>query len=436
MNLRRRQLLLSTLFGAGGLGLRALATGLPAWFLANPRRALGQLATCPGPDKAQYVIFNTSGDGDSINVSAPGTYEDPKIVHSPDPALAPKPLMLSGRPYQAGAPWSTLPQAVLDRMVFWHLMTNTSVHPMEPSVLRLMGATPDNEMFPSLLARQLAPCLGTIQRQPISVGALTPSETLAFAGAPLPVVPALALKATLTNPDGPLTRLQPLRDATLDRLSDLYKNGATKAQRRHIDALVTSQRSVRNIRQDLLGALSSIKDNGIGAQVTAAVALIAMNVSPVVAIHIPFGGDNHEDPGLQLETAQTISGVAVLAALMEQLGRAGLADRVTFLSLNVFGRTMGPGTEKGRAHNGNHQVSLAIGKPFRGGVIGAVAPVDEDYGATAIDSKTGAGVAGGDVGPIDTLAAFAQTTSAALGVDPKLITAPSGTGRVISAALA
>jgi hypothetical protein len=433
--LSRRDALMTTLFGAGCLGLRALATGLPVSFLSNPRRALAAPGPC-GPGNAQYVIFNTSGDGDSINTSAPGTYDDPMIVHSPDPALAPRPLTQNGQTHQAGAPWATLPQEVLDRTVFWHLMTGTSVHPDEPEVLKLMGATPAGEMFPSLLARQLAPCLGTVQQQPISVGALAPSESLIYAGAPLPVVPALALKATLTNPAGPLTDLQTLRDATLNRMYDLYKNQASRAQRQYIDALVTSQQSVRSIRQELLSALSSIRDNSAASQLTAAIALIQMNVSPVVSVHIPFGGDNHEDPGLVRETEETLSGVALLGSLMEQLARAGLTDKVTFLSLNVFGRSLGPGSDKGRSHNGNHQVSLAIGRPFRGGVVGAVVPVESDYGASPLDSKSGAGTAQGDVAAADTLAAFAQTASAAVGADPTLISSPRGTAKVIAAALA
>src|SRR5436190_20601391 len=199
MKLPRRRLMLSTVFGAGGLGLRALATGLPAAFLANPRRALADLAAC-APDRAQSIIFSTSGAGDSINTSVPGTYEDPMIVHSPDPALAPRPVMIREQMHTAGAPWATLPQPVLDRTVFWHVMTDTPVHSKQPDVLKLMGATPAREMLPSLLAQQLAPCLGTVQTQPITVGALTPSETLSYAGAALPVIPPLALRATLANP--------------------------------------------------------------------------------------------------------------------------------------------------------------------------------------------------------------------------------------------
>ncbi|MDP9148457.1 MAG: DUF1501 domain-containing protein [Myxococcota bacterium] len=434
----RRSALLSTVFGAGYVGLRALATGLPASFLLRPREALAAPSgpTCLAPDKAQYIIFHTSGAGDPINANVPGTYEDPMIAHSTDPGMAPKTLRMQGQPHTAATPWSTLPQNVLDRTVFWHLMTNTPVHPKEPQVLELMGATQAGEMLPSLLARQLAPCLGTIQQQPISVGALSPSEALSYGGATLPVVPALALKATLTNPAGPLTTLQPLRDQTLNQIYDVYKNGASPAQRVYIDSLVTSQQQVRSISQSLLNSLASIKDNSASSQVLAAIALIQMNVSPVISIHIPFGGDNHRDIGLAAEAAQTISGVATIASLMQQLASAGIQDKVTFMSLNVFGRTLGPSNTDGRQHNGNHQVSIAIGKPLRGGVVGGVGPVGADYGALPVDSKTGASNAGGDILAVDTLAAFGKTMLSAIGGDPTTIGSPGGTAQVVAATLA
>ena len=77
------------------VGLRALATGLPPSFLLNPRRALADGTACGASGQAQYVIFNTSGQGDPLNASVPGTYDDPKIVHSPDPAMAPTPLTIA-----------------------------------------------------------------------------------------------------------------------------------------------------------------------------------------------------------------------------------------------------------------------------------------------------------------------------------------------------
>jgi hypothetical protein len=434
----RREGIMSMLFGGGLLGLRAIATGLPASFLLNPRRALAATPTpsCGANTKAQYIILNTSGNGDPINASVPGTYEDPNIAHSLDPAMAPTSLTLQGQSTMAAAPWATLPQNVLDRTCFWHLMTNTPVHPKEPDVLKLMGTTAAGEMLPSLLAKQLAPCLGTIQAQPISLGATTPSEGLSFGGAPLPIIPPLALKATLTSAAGPLTNLQPLRDQTLNQLYDLYRNGASPAQRAYIDSLVTSQTQVRNINQSLLDMLSSISDSTASSQILAAVTLIQMKVTPVISIHIPFGGDNHRDIGLAAETAQTVAGVATIAALMQQLASAGLSDQVTLMSLNVFGRTIGPANTDGRQHNPNHQVSITIGKSFKGGVIGGVAPLAGDYGAMAIDSKSGLASASGDVQPVATLASFGQTMLTAVGVAPSIISSDISSGTVIAGALA
>lgn len=437
MRITRRQTLMSALFGAGYVGLRALATGLPASFLVSPRRALADVgASCAARDKAQYVILATSGSGDPINANVPGTYDDPGIFHSADPSMAKTMLTIGGQKTYAAAPWATLPASVLDRTCFFHLMTNTPVHPKEPDVLKLMGATYQSEMLPSILAKQLAPCLGTVQAQPITIGATSPSEGLVYDGQALPIIPPLSLKSTLASPAGPLTDLQGLRDQTLAQLYDLYKNGASQAQRAYIDALVTSQTQVRSINQSLLDALSSIADNGVASQITAALTLVQMKVTPVVAIHIPFGGDNHHDAGLATETAQTVSGVAAIGSLMAQLGSLGLADQVSFLSLNVFGRTLGAASTNGRQHNGNHQVSIAIGKPWRGGVIGGVGPVAGDYGALAIDSKSGRGVAGGDIAAVDTLASFGKTALAAVGVDAATIGQAITAGQVIGAALA
>jgi len=250
-----------------------------------------------------------------------------------------------------------------------------------------------------------------------------------------PIVPPTALKATLANPTGPLTQLQPLRDQTLNSLYDLYKNAASPAQKQYVDSLVTSQRQVRNLKQSMLNALSSIKDNSAGSQILAAITLIQMQVAPVISIHIPFGGDNHRDIGLTAEATQTVSGVATIASLMAQLATAGLSDAVTFATLNVFGRTLGPGNTDGRQHNESHQVSVTIGKAFAGGVIGAVGPVGKDYGALPIDSKTGKGAMGGDIPPLQTLPSYGRTLLTSVGVDQATLDAEIIGGSVISAAL-
>ncbi|MGZ3408143.1 MAG: hypothetical protein ACXVAN_16955, partial [Polyangia bacterium] len=138
---------------------------------------------------------------------------------------------------------------------------------------------------------------------------------------------------------------------------------------------------------------------------------------------------------LATETTQTISGIAAIGGLMSQLASVGLSDQVTFMTLNVFGRTLGPANTDGRQHNENHQVSVVIGKPFKGGVIGGVAPVAGDYGALAIDSKSGQGVAGGDIAAVDSLASFGKTAMAAVGIDSATIATAITSGTVITSAL-
>ena len=443
MTFQRRSLLMSTLFGAGYVGLRALATGLPVGVLMKGTRAFADgTVTCSDAmtSAAQYFILSTSGNGDPINANVPGSYDIDVLAHPQpiDGSMKQTAMTIGGVQTSAALPWTQLSPAVLARTNFWHIMTNTPVHPREGDVLSLLNTTASNEMLPSLLSKQLAPCLGTIQSQPITLGATTPSEGLKFGGQALPIIPPLALKATLTNPTGPLaglTNLQAIRDQTLSQIDDLYRNSATKAQKAYLDAMITSQQQVRGINQGLLEMLSSITDNSVGAQITAAIALIQMNVTPVIAIHIPFGGDNHSDPGLANEAAQTVTGVASIASLLAALP-ANLADKVTFMLLNVFGRTLGPSNTDGRQHNPNHQVSITIGKPFKGGIIGGLGVVGADYGALPIDSASGAGGSGGDILPTDSLASFGKTVLAAVGVDAETISSSINGGKVVQGALA
>lgn len=467
----RRDALAAALFGGSMIGLRSLATGLPVKFLLDPKKALADIsAQCPGnAAAAQFIILNTSGSGDPFCCNAPGTYDDPttkidlsSLVH-PDPAtypwMTPTTMNLGPKqtPYKAAQIWSMLgPGAgnanVLDRTSFCHIMTNTPVHPKEPQVLQLMGATQYNEMFPSVLAKQLAACLGTLQTQPISVGAATPSESLTFGGQALPTIPPSALSATLTNPttgaSKGMTALQSLRDQTLNDMYAWYKDSSqtSPAQKAYIDSMVLSQQQVRGIDPGKLAPLLGLTNSSAG-QITAAIALIQMKVTPVIAVHFPFGGDNHADPAFNNEATQTQTGIQSIVSLMTQLqaitdGSGNkLSDSVTFLNLNVFGRTMGPANTAGRQHNQNHQMSLMIGKAFKGGVIGGLGPmlasIGGDFGSLGIDSASGAAVqGGGDIAPIDSLASWGKTVMTAVGASSDQVNTTISGGKVIQAALA
>lgn len=76
------------------------------------------------------------------------------------------------------------------------------------------------------------------------------------------------------------------------------------------------------------------------------------------------------------------------------------------------------------------------GKPFKGGVVGGVAPVQGDYGALNVDPQSGVGSTGGSIKALDTLASYGMTMLAAVGADPTVLTSPSATGAVIRGALA
>ena len=220
----RRHLLLSGLLGAGTIALRAVASGLPASLLLDPRKALADLPPEPVRPDAQFVLLSVSAEGDPLGTNAPGTYEDARILHPEDPRMSPVALSVGNRRTVAAAPWAKLGQS-LERTQFWHTMTGTPVHGRLGDVLSLMGATAEDEMLPSILARELAPALGTLQSRPVCVGAIQPGEGLKVQGEALPVLPPLALRYALA-PSREDLGLAQLRDRTLADLADLYRTEA------------------------------------------------------------------------------------------------------------------------------------------------------------------------------------------------------------------
>ena len=62
MDIARRKLLLSGLFGTGWVGLRALATGLPISLLTQSKVAHADTPVCAA--KPQYLVLLTSGSAE------------------------------------------------------------------------------------------------------------------------------------------------------------------------------------------------------------------------------------------------------------------------------------------------------------------------------------------------------------------------------------
>src|SRR4051812_13217445 len=470
----RRDGLLAGLFGGGALGLRALATGLPAWYLLNPSRATAQDLQCAINAKTnlQYLIVSTSSNGDPLNCNCPGTYEASAIVHPADPEVEKVTVQIGGQSYGAALPWADpsvanstaantgqLGSAVLARTAFFHYRTGTTVHGDQPKVMKLLGDTTGGEMVVSAYAKHLAACFGTVQAAPIAVGARgNSSELVSFGGRMLPSISPTQLKQLLTGARGDtLTAkgtLRDLRDSSLTKLNDLAKRSASAVQKDFLDKLALGQTQVRQLADTLADTLNAISSDNVAGQAQAAAALIAANVTPVVTVHIGFGGDNHTDNNLQAEADQHVSGIQGIQAIMTALANtkdasgSPLSDKVTFATMNVFGRNLNnisklasatsPG---GRDHFGNHNVMVIIGKNVKPSVIGGV--VADSKGtlvASGIDSATGAAVAaGGDIDATKTQTSAARTLGAALGLPDSVAgtdyIAAAG-GKVVTAALA
>jgi hypothetical protein len=451
----RRDAVFKLLFGAGLLGLRSLASGVPASVLLNPRRAMaaggdaGDGEAAPALTNPQFVIYSTSYNGDPVNCNCPGTYDDPGIYHPGDPSMAATTMTLGGRSVKAAQIWSTLPAAVLAQTCFFHHGTYTIIHPDEVKVLGLNGQVASGEMLCSFLSRELSTALGTVRPQPLSLGGQGAIEAIFFQGQPQAFLTPTTLASVLAAPKNGLgtANLVSLRDQTLDSLNAYARGMGNTAQKNFIDQYATSVTQLRTLQQSLLGSLSAIKDDSQDSQIQAALVLFQMKVTPVVVVHVSFGGDNHGDTGLAKEIAGHQSGVASIGKMMQGIASANLQGQVTFVMSNVFGRTMVNGyNANGRQHNDRHHVTVMIGPSIKGSVIGGptlaagAAPGggegSSEYAALPIDSTTGAGSKTGDVVYGDTMASMGRTVAAAVGIPASVISQNILSGSVIKPALA
>jgi Protein of unknown function (DUF1501) len=319
------------------------------------------------------------------------------------------------------------------------------VHGDQPKVMKLLGLTNRSEMLISAFAKHLSACLGTVQPEPVAVGARgNSSELVSFTGRTLPSVSPTQLKQLLSgSKNNVLVKLRTIRDQSLGKLNELAKTSGSNVQKQFLDTMATSRNQVRQLAEALSTTLNAITSDDVKGQGLAAAALISANVTPVVTMHIGFGGDNHTDTDLAAEATQTVSGVAGIQSLMDALAALGLQDKVTFATMNVFGRNLN-GIAKtdgrtGRDHYGNHAVTVMIGKNVKAGVYGGVAQGSSAaYLASAIDSATGAPNPAGDIPVAQTHVSAIRTLGVALGIPEDQLntdfTAMAG-GKVIKAAV-
>ncbi|MCX4240492.1 DUF1501 domain-containing protein [Paraliomyxa miuraensis] len=418
MNISRRNMLKTALFGSGFVGLRSMVTGIPIAALIGGRidDAMAEDIT----EEPQSLVLFTSQAGDPFNANTPGCYGVSGVYNNPAASMAPTQMMLGDVQTTAAKPWAEVPQRFLDRTTFIHHRTYFNTHPAYTKVLTLAGSAKSAggngaDQIGSVLSSELAPLVDTLQSEPLALS----NAELSFQGRALQSLRPSMLRQMFAPLGGVELDLQLLRDQTLDDMNVLLKEQGTHAQRAWLDRHALSREQVRAIDETLLERFAMLEDDSPMNQVRAAVTLILMKVTPVIAIQIPFGGDNHKDAGLVKERDETISGVATWQFLLEELETAGLQDKVTVANLNVFGRTLrNQGGSKGRDHNLNHHVMSICGKHVKAGVVGGIEPSGNDYGAMSIDSVTGQGVPGdmGDIVRDLTLQSAAHTLGRVLGL--------------------
>ncbi|MBL8632242.1 MAG: DUF1501 domain-containing protein [Myxococcales bacterium] len=427
MSQTRREVLRHGLLGAGWVGLRAVATGLPIGLLLDPQRAEA-LATSSSP-KARFLVLSLSTCGDPLNANVPGSYSVADIVHPSDPRLAATTLSIAGRKHQGARTWQQLGQKLLDRTVFFHHATLKTSHPSLPELLRVSG---ELESAPMLFAKELGPKLQTVSAEPLLIGV---DEVVTVGNRRLGSVRPTELRDALLGPGSPLPQLTSLREETLQRLTYLRKRTGSAAIGRVLDAQALSAKQAAQLGERLLADLRAIRSDQADGQVLAAAVAARLGMSPVLAIHIPFGGDNHFDSGLVKEAEETSSGVGHIANLWSKLGSYGMADRVCFAHFSVFGRTLRRYGMQGRDHWPLHNAAILQGAPFRGGVVGGLIAQEGDYGAVAIDSKTGQGQQAGDIAIADGQKSLLRTLGEGLGIGAQVLTAQLPDSKAVRSAL-
>jgi len=431
-----RRALLGGIAGAGAsLVVRSLATGIPARVLLDPLAASAQ-----DSPRGRMLILSTSQQGDPVNANVPGTYGLPELFHPPQATMAETAMTIRGTATSAARPWAQLPQSVLDKTMFFHHATYTPVHGELNRVQKMMGATEKNDMLVSLFARELAPLLGTVQSDPVSLGARGGGELLASAGRTLGNVAPLSVRRALGGADGALGNLTALRDDSVDRVHALFKEHGTPSQRTLLDSWARSRDEVRNVETSLVERLDGVGDNGEAGQILAASVLAAMNITPVITINLDFGRDNHADGQLEREATSHVTALAAVEQLMAEIATLKasgvLRHDVLVGSLNVFGRTLKKKGITGRDHNAGHHAMVLMGDGVRGGIVGGVELNDSgrEYVAQSINSTSGAG-GDGDIPFEETLGAMGKTVGAIMGIERTRLDEMLTTGKVVESAI-
>lgn len=446
INYSRRELMVRSALGFGSLPLKSLITGLPVPFLLGLAQG-SNLAHAMSNSSKKYFIISHKGGGDPVNISCPGTYANPNRANDPrssvghpdvDGFKTPTTFRLGRKSVRAAEPWSTLDEDLRANMGFWHHGTYTNAHPDFASVRRFNGAIkgPDGNgsaEISALIAEETSKDLAPVVPEPLSLG----GDRVQFGGRFLPTLQPLDVKGLFSGGVKNLDAMVALRDNFIDSAYYTVKKNGTPAQRKFLDEYAKSRQEASTVSDGLGALITGIDGNDSKNQAVLAVALLQLNVCPVVTLGLNFGGDTHT--GSDDEVRETTSEMAVLNTLWKELKGANLEDRTIVTSLNVFGRGMVRNSADGTNHNGSHHAMFTIGTNIAPGIIGGVEPVRKNnkitnFQATGINSGTG-NAGNADIPFSETLVSVGKTLAKAVGIDDSIIDKRFDGGKIISAAL-
>ena len=455
--LSRRDLLIRSSLGMGSVQLRSLVTGLPVPFLIGlANRTLAQELSDP-----RYLVISHLQAADPVGANAPGTYaDDPNDSNDPlnmieHPVAAelaatpatqqaalgfetPSTFNLGNVEVKAAAPWATLDEDLRANMAFWHHGTFTNAHPDFPAVRRFNGAIKGydgsgSDELDATIAQETNQALGTLLEEPISVG----GTRISYGGRELPILKPTDIQALFASSITNIDQMVQLRDGFIDRAYRTVKDDGTPAQKAFLEKYARSRSEAIEMGDSLGELITDIDGDDAANQAKMAVALLQLNLSPVITIGIPFGGDNHQDINLANEVDETTAAMPAINTLWQELKAANLHEKTIISSLNTFGRTLKRNATGGRNHNGRHHTMFVIGTNIKPGVIGGIEPENNnrDFIASAFSSTTGLTTGSTDIPYDETLVAAGKTLSKALGISEERINQRFDGGKIISAAL-
>lgn len=461
----RRQFLRGSAAGMASLSLRTLATGLPASFLLAGHVPAHAQSLTP-----KTLVLAVSNLGESINCHAPGTYSsDPNDYRSQIERARVAELgadvkgsingndvtvedfsesanfKLGDTDVEAARYLSYLPQDLLDRTAFIHLRTSANGHPEHARVRRvneaLLGENGrGNEQIQSAIMQEMLTAglnNDTLFNRPMMLrgaGSFTYESTPLASYGPSDVKDLFIGSSTVT---AELENMNKVYNAAIDSIYKDIKSSGTSAQMNYLDAHAASRESAIRLGDELGDLLTDVTGNSSNDQLRAAVAMAKVNLSPVIVVEYTFSGDNHGDTNLTDDVDLTIEHMNGLETFWSLLKQQGLEDQVNYATWDVFGRTFGRNSSGGRDHHNSHCVNMMIGTQINAGVLGDIEAYDftgtRMFRAAAFNSTTGQ-TANPDIAGTETLAAYARTLMAYMGISEDRIDYRLPVGKTITAA--